>query len=272
MRFRIIVGVLLWSLLSIFNVCNAQEVALFVDDNSNVGVGTDTPQEKLHLLGGQSTTLLVENSDTDATGDQTMFQLKNASASKVRFAITSDGDNIWTFDNNPSADSFGISKVGTGVNEFLVASNGDGTFRGRSFATQHINTSTRTAKTDFAEVDAHEVLARLAALPVTQWRYKSENESSKHIGPVAEDFQEVFGLGDGKTISTVDASGIALASIQALYGRILAKDEQLQEQGAELDRQQQLLEEQAERLLQLEMALSSLQQQVVGEQFAHLAE
>jgi len=47
----------------------------------------------------------------------------------------------------------------------------------------------------------------------------------RHIGPVAEDFHESFGLGtDVESIGTVDADGVALAAIQGLY--TLAKEQQ----------------------------------------------
>jgi len=87
--------------------------------------------------------------------------------------------------------------------------------------------SSRTLKTAFAAVDPAEVLTKLADLPVASWRYKSEEESARHIGPFAEDFQRLFGLGDGETISMVDAQGVALAAIQGLKESLDAKDAEL---------------------------------------------
>jgi len=41
------------------------------------------------------------------------------------------------------------------------------------------------------------------------------------MGPIAEEFHALFGLGnDAESISTVDASGVALAAIQGLNRRI----------------------------------------------------
>ena len=40
----------------------------------------------------------------------------------------------------------------------------------------------------------------------------------RHLGPMAQDWAATFGLGeDDRTIAMVDASGVALVSIQALY-------------------------------------------------------
>jgi hypothetical protein len=53
----------------------------------------------------------------------------------------------------------------------------------------------------------------------------------RHLGPTAQDFYEVFGLGDDdKYISTVDADGVALAAIQALYELIKEKEVQIKTQ------------------------------------------
>jgi hypothetical protein len=47
---------------------------------------------------------------------------------------------------------------------------------------------------------------------------------------MAQDFKAAFGLGDSdRHIATVDAFGVALASIQALRLRLQAKDAELQE-------------------------------------------
>jgi hypothetical protein len=229
-----------------------------IRDSGFVGLGTATPAEKLHVVGPSATQFLVENTDAGAAGDQTMFELRNASGSKLRFAFTSGGDNSWTFDNDPSIDSFIVSKVGTFLNEFRIESDGDGFFRGNSFAVQHINTSSRAVKTGFAEVDPESLLEKLASLPVTEWSYISEGEDARHIGPVAEDFQEIFGLGDGKTISTVDTGGITIASIQALYQDLREKELRIQEQETTLGDQRKMLVAQEERIRQLESRLDAL--------------
>jgi len=235
---------------------------LVVDSAGGIGVGTQNPQSKFHVVDTEDTQLLVENNGGAAPSPQFMLELKNASNAKVRFAITSNaGDvtNTWTFDNNPFANHFSISKLGTGVNEFLVEATGDGVFKRNSLAVNHINTSSRTVKTDFAEIDTLDMLERVVSLPITQWRYKVEDESERHIGPVAEDFQAIFKLSDGKMISTVDASGVALAAIQGLKrekdSQIAAKNREIAALRAEL---QQLRANHAERLLQLEMLLAEV--------------
>jgi hypothetical protein len=90
------------------------------------------------------------------------------------------------------------------------------------------NGSSRTFKYGFEEIDKLDVLERLAALPVTKWRYRGEDES-EHIGPTAEDFREAFGLGhDERYITTVDADGVALAAIQGMYELLLAQQAEIE--------------------------------------------
>lgn len=78
------------------------------------------------------------------------------------------------------------------------------------------NASSRTLKTAFEGIDPMAVLGKVVSLPLSTWSYKASVEG-RHLGPMAEDFKQAFGLGgDGKSISTVDADGIALAAIQGL--------------------------------------------------------
>jgi hypothetical protein len=105
--------------------------------------------------------------------------------------------------------------------------------------------SDREAKADFALVDSQQILSRLAALPIQTWRYKAQPGQTRHLGPAAQDFYAAFGVGEGdRTISTVDADGVALASIQALYGKLLEKDAEISAVKAE----NQALRQEIERL------------------------
>lgn len=109
-------------------------------------------------------------------------------------------------------------------------------------------TSDRNAKEGFTPVDSREVLAKVAALPITEWQYKTQS-GARHIGPMAQDFREAFSLGhDEKHITTVDADGIALAAIQGLDGLMKEKD-------AELDRLKDENQALSERLAAIEKAL-----------------
>ena len=88
--------------------------------------------------------------------------------------------------------------------------------------------SDRNKKANFAAVNGREVLARVVALPVQTWNYLSQGPSVRHIGPMAQDFQAAFGVGEDDThINMVDASGVALAAIQGLYQLVQEQEMQL---------------------------------------------
>ena len=79
------------------------------------------------------------------------------------------------------------------------------------------NNSDRDSKVQIESVDSASILSKVASLPISTWRYKVE-EGQVHLGPMAQDFRAAFGLGaDEKHIATIDADGVALAAIQALY-------------------------------------------------------
>ncbi|MGA1129516.1 MAG: tail fiber domain-containing protein, partial [Chthoniobacterales bacterium] len=92
-------------------------------------------------------------------------------------------------------------------------------------------------------VDATAVLAKVAAMPVMTWNYRTQDESIRHIGPTAQDFRAAFGLGENdKTISTIDPSGVALAAIQGLVEELKLRDKTIEELKAKLDAVEQRLE------------------------------
>jgi hypothetical protein len=126
--------------------------------------------------------------------------------------------------------------------------------------------SARASKTDFAPVDPRAVLEKVAALPITTWRYKAGEGPVRHIGPMAEDFWSAFQVGYGAhTIADLDARGVALAAIQglnakfieqtaALRKQITARDAKLKAQAAQIT----TLKEQAGEIMALKRQLAEL--------------
>lgn len=102
----------------------------------------------------------------------------------------------------------------------MAVSGGSGGIASLSNGGTWTNASSRSYKENFSAVNGLDVLSRLVSLPIMTWDYIGSGEGS-HMGPVAEDFKATFGLaGDGKSISTVDADGIALAAIQGLNAKL----------------------------------------------------
>jgi hypothetical protein len=100
--------------------------------------------------------------------------------------------------------------------------------------------SDSTLKRNIRPVNEKDILEKLSHLSIKQWSYKSQDPSIEHIGPMAQDFYSLFGLGeDDKTISTIDPDGVALSAIKALYQENL----ELKKQLIDLEKRIQLLED-----------------------------
>ncbi len=112
-----------------------------------------------------------------------------------------------------------------------------------------VSASDRNTKENFRRVDPRAVLEKVAQLAITEWNYK-EDQSSRHIGPVAQDFHAAFNVGpDDKHITMVDADGVALAAIQGLNQKVEEREASLREElqrrdaeNAELKRRLEALE------------------------------
>lgn len=111
------------------------------------------------------------------------------------------------------------------------------------------NSSDAALKENFAPVDGAAILAALTRLPIRSWNYIAEGSAIRHLRPTAQEFAAAFGLGASDTaIATVDADGVSLAAIQALYdlSRSQAQTiETLQAQNADLEARVSALEQAA---------------------------
>ena len=82
-----------------------------------------------------------------------------------------------------------------------------------------IAASSRDAKQALELVDPFEVLNQIRTIPIGTWEYKAD-PGVRHIGPMADDFKEGFGVGTDQAIAVVDAMGILIASVQALAVKV----------------------------------------------------
>jgi hypothetical protein len=105
--------------------------------------------------------------------------------------------------------------------------------------------SDRNSKENFRPLDPQTILAKVASLPVTEWNYKTDGRAVQHIGPMAQDFHDSFGLDgrDDRHISMVDEGGVALAAIQGLNRKVEEKDAEIQDLKARLEKLERLMNE-----------------------------
>jgi hypothetical protein len=97
-------------------------------------------------------------------------------------------------------------------------------------------------------------------IPITTWSYNGQHSGIRHMGPVAQDFYASFGIGeDDRHITTIDADGVAFASIQGLYAIVQSQAAELEaqrvlnaDQEAELETQRAINAEYEARIAALE--------------------
>lgn len=214
----------------LFDVQTTGGVSRFtVKSDGSVGVGTNSGLSKLNIEDDQLPSLplgmcgpiecsrytgvvTIEESDESTTG-RSLLTLKNNGPSWLAFENTNTND-IWNFTNGGSSFSLGYydSNLDTLRALFSIDSSGNlsvpGTINGGS---------SLKSKTDISEVNYSGILKLLTTLPISSWRYISDKNKAKHIGPISEEFYAHFGIGtDEQHISPLDVSGVALASIKAL--------------------------------------------------------
>ena len=128
-------------------------------------------------------------------------------------------------DGGPGGDFYSNSKlIDTSSGAHLTTS---GTWK---------DSSSRTVKENITPVDGPSILETVEALPVSEWSYENDDDGVRHMGPMAEDFYEAFGLGgDDKHIASLDTAGVALAAVKGLAERLETKDERLEQQAEQID-------------------------------------
>lgn len=173
-----------------------------------------------------------------------------------RCLATNNGAFVWS-------GNFNVDTVSTNENSFTVRAPGGVRFISTTDSvltnTNHgvillPNTtawtalSDRESKTDFQSIKPREVLANLAAMPVTSWKYKHD-PSRRYIGPTAQDFMNAFHLGDNdKGINTLDADGVTFAAIQGLVEELKERDKAMAERDAKIEKLEHELEAIREQL------------------------
>jgi hypothetical protein len=149
--------------------------------------------------------------------------------------------------------SFGSVLYSTAPNQFTARASGGVRFFTDTNATTGAelapgsgtwsSLSDRNTKENFAVVAGTEILDKVAALPLASWNYKAQDRSIRHLGPTAQDFHAAFGLGESeRTISGVDADGVALAAIQGLNQKLEAQVKAKEIRITELEKRLEKLE------------------------------
>ncbi len=201
------------------NVSNAAH-GLNINHTGNSGtpieavIGNTSNNSTLAVLQTSGTGRGLELDNTNTSNSNNLMYLSNVGTGNLMYMYNSGNGNPIFIDN-----------YGTG--RFINASNGAYLSNGGVWT----NASYKKLKENFQNVNKLKILEGIAELEITSWNYIREGKDVKHIGPMSEDFYQVFHVGnDDKSISTIDPAGIALVGVQELYKMVI----ELQKENSDL--------------------------------------
>jgi hypothetical protein len=203
--------------------------------NGQIGMGTTNPLSSLHVLRFDGSAQILVEEANGTVAPRTLFELRNNGNTKFTVNNT-DAGVAWAFAN--SGNDFRLSRQGSGDVEFILSNAGNLTIQGSL-----TELSSREQKHNITAMSSQTALNKVLALPIKEWSYKDSADNTRHVGPMAEDFYQAFGLGESETgIATLDTSGVALAAIQGLHEKLQQKETQIltlkQEKDAEIGKLQ----------------------------------
>jgi hypothetical protein len=222
------------------------------------GDGNEASGDYAAVGGGQDNTASAQHA-TVAGGNGCSATAANAFAAGTNASADHEGAFVWS-----DTSSGGLSSVNP--DEFAVSAAGGVFLYTNSSATTGVelpsgsgswsSASSRTLKSNLDPVDPAGVLERVRDLEISTWHYDAEGEDVRHMGPMAEDFADAFGLGDDEeTISTVDADGVAFAAIQGLAERLVDHQETVAAQRDRIEELEAEREDREDRLAAIEAEL-----------------
>ena len=177
--------------------------SIYVANDGKLGFGTDKPKQRMHVVSNDRPKLYLQDSS-----DASRSWLLGVSEDENDALVISNLD-------NPDA-GIALEKDGT------VILKGDLAVEGTTYTL-----SSRSKKDVQGTANDDQVLGRLDKLPIYYWNYKKDTKDIRHLGPMAEDFHQVFDLGnDPSHITSTDTAGVAFAAIKALNEKVKAQDAQ----------------------------------------------
>jgi hypothetical protein len=181
----------------------------------------NTASGNASTVGGGSTNVASGTGATVPGGVGCTASGSHSFAAGRRAKADANGAFVW-------GDSTNADVFSGGTNTFNVRASGGTAFYSNAAATTGVllapgggswsGFSDRASKSNIEPVDPRSALDKVLQLPICTWNYTAQDESIRHIGPMAQDFHSAFGVGESdRHITTIDADGVALAAIQGLH-------------------------------------------------------
>ena len=151
--------------------------------------------------------------------------------------------------------SFSIDDPSTNGKEAEFRSGGNLIIKGSL-----IQNSSRANKKHIVGIDEKEILEKINKLELNYWTYNHDNDRVRHLGPMAEEFYQLFGLGStAKGISSIDTAGVSLAAVKALSKKYKTTQDELVQAQSIIDSKDKKIARLNQRLANMESSIGNLQ-------------
>ncbi len=235
----------------------APEDSLIVAPSGFLGIGTQSPEQVIHALSGNTPAIRLEQDGTapggwpvyawEMKGNENHFMIKNETADQEPFKIASsamsdqlviDGRAVGVNTNTPRAQFHVAVPVGSRGKVIIGQRNNLNTnamlyVAGSGYFQHDLEVgSSRALKEDIAGLEPPVAQAALEALEPVRFRYK--NQPKEKLGFIAEDVPDLVASGDRKSLSPMDFIAVLTsvlkeqqAEIARLHGRLEAVEQTL---------------------------------------------
>jgi hypothetical protein len=213
------------------------------------GGAINTATGTTSAVGGGGSNAATGYSATVPGGEDNVAQGDFSFAAGMRAKAYHDGCFVWADSTDADVtcdyDDRWVARASGGVYFYTSAGFTSGSYLPAGGSSWN-SISDRATKENFSPADGQAILETLASLPVQEYNLKSQDDSIRHVGLVAQDFA-AFGYGESeKAINLEDADGVAMAAIQALYAQNQALEAQvgsLQQENADMEARLTALEQ-----------------------------
>jgi hypothetical protein len=211
------------------------------DTRTAVGGGSSNTANGRHTTIGGGFSNRTSNSSATISGGSSNEAIGSGATVPGGSNNTAIGNFSFAAGRRASADHDGAFVFGdSSFTRIRSNASNEARFQMKVHAPEFNPLSARSAKINVESIDPLIALEGVQSLEISTWEFR-EHDSGRHMGPMAGEFAETFGLGDDdESIATVDADGVALAAIQGLAQKLNEKDDRI----AELEERLSVLESQ----------------------------
>ena len=169
-------------------------LGVFGQSTDSIGVyGQSTSSTGAYFYGGGGVAIELGGSDSDygVGDDDAVIRTQADQTSSDMILVSNDKIHLHLDDdNNDNLEDFKIFN-GEDAEILKLDKNGNLTISGT-----YSPSSDRNRKEQISPVDPSGILTKVAELPIAEWQFKGED--IRHLGPMAQDFYDSFGLGQGR--------------------------------------------------------------------------